>query len=91
MELDIGLAMAVVERQAAGEASLLLGGNVRGVWVNGAWAGGGENSPAFVIDGTELRVPMNAGQNRILLRVERLDRPVVYHYNGQEIVATKLP
>ena len=77
---DIGLALAVVERPAAGEAALLLGGNVRGVWVNGAWvdgrgAGGGENSPAFAIDGTELRVPMNAGQNRILLRVERLDRP----------------
>ncbi len=79
---DIGLALAVVERPAAGEAALLLGGNVRGVWVNGAWvdgrgAGGGENSPAFVIDGTEVRVPMNAGQNRILLRVERLDRPVL--------------
>ena len=74
---DIGLAMAVIERPAAGEAALLLGGNVRGVWVNGAWVGGGENSPAFDIDGTEVRVRMNAGQNRILLRVERLDRPVL--------------
>ena len=79
---DIGLAVAVVERPAAGESALLLGGNVRGVWVNGVWvdvggAGGGENSPAFVIDGTEVRVPMSAGQNRILLRVERLDRPVL--------------
>jgi dienelactone hydrolase len=79
---DIGFALAMIERPAAGEASLLLGGNVRGVWVNGVWvdargAGGGENSPAFVIDGTALRVPMNAGQNRILLRVERLDRPVL--------------
>src|SRR5688572_15732567 len=79
---DIGFALAMIERPTAGEASLLLGGNVRGVWVNGVWvdargAGGGENSPAFVIDGTALRVPMNAGQNRILLRVERLDRPVL--------------
>src|SRR5688572_8050453 len=74
---DIGLAMAVVERPAAGETALLLGGNVRGVWVNGAWVDGGENSPAFIIDGTEIRVPMNPGQNRILLRVERLDRPVL--------------
>ena len=74
---EVGFALAVVERAAAGEASLRLGGNVRGVWVNGAWAGGGENSPAFVIDGTEVRVPLNAGSNQILLRVERLDRPVL--------------
>src|SRR5262245_23021374 len=43
---EVGFALAVVERAAAGDASLFLGGNVRGVWVNGAWSGGGDNSPA---------------------------------------------
>ena len=74
---DVGLALAVVERPAAGNARLLLGGNVRGVWVNGAWMGGGENSPAFVIDGSEVQVRLEQGANVILLRVERLDRPVL--------------
>ena len=74
---DVGFALATVERDAAGDATLLLGGNVRGAWVNGAWVGGGENSPAFVIDGTALPVRFNAGTNRILLRVERVDRPVL--------------
>jgi hypothetical protein len=74
---DVGFALATVERDAAGDATLLLGGNVRGAWVNGAWVGGGENSPAFVIDGAALPVRFNAGTNRILLRVERVDRPVL--------------
>ena len=73
---DAGFALATVERAAAGEALLLLGGNVRGVWVNGAWNGGAENSPAFVVDGTEVKAELVQGTNRILLRVERLDRPV---------------
>src|SRR5687767_10279946 len=47
---EVGLALASVDRTAAGDALLLLGGNVRGVWVNGAWAGGGQDSSAFVID-----------------------------------------
>jgi poly(3-hydroxybutyrate) depolymerase len=74
---EVGLALSDVEWPAAGEARLLLGGNVRGVWVNGKWAGGGENSSAFVIDGSEVRVQLAAGSNLILLRVERVDRPVL--------------
>jgi dienelactone hydrolase len=74
---EAGFALASVEREDAADATLLLGGNVRGVWVNGAWMGGGANTPAFVIDGTALRVRLDAGTNRILLRVERVDRPVL--------------
>ena len=74
---DVGFALATVDRVEAGEAALLLGGNIRGVWINGAWVGGGDNSPAFTIDGTELRTRLEKGANRILLRVERLDRPVL--------------
>lgn len=74
---EVGLALATVERAQAGDAALLLGGNVRGVWVNGSWIGGGDNSPAFVIDGSEVRARLNAGTNQILLRVQRVDRPVL--------------
>lgn len=74
---EAAFALATVERAAAGEALLLLGGNVRGVWVNGAWNGGAPNSPAFVVDGTQVRAPLTAGTNRVLLRVERLDRPAL--------------
>ncbi len=72
-----GLAYATVDWPEAGDAQLLLGGNVRGVWVNDAWVGGGESSTAFVIDGTAVRARLTAGTNRILLRVERIDRPVL--------------
>ena len=72
-----GLAYTTVEWPEAGDAQLLLGGNVRGVWVNDAWIGGGESSTAFVIDGTAVRARLAAGTNRILLRVERIDRPVL--------------
>src|SRR6185503_17139412 len=34
---ESAFALAIVDRAAEGEASLWLGGNVRGVWVNGAW------------------------------------------------------
>ena len=74
---EVGLAFATVDWPAAGDAQLLLGGNVRGVWVNDAWIGGLENSSAFVIDGSALRVKLAAGTNRILLRVERVDRPAL--------------
>ena len=74
---EAGFALATVERASAGDATLLLGGNVRGVWVNGQWIAGAENSPAFVIDGTAVKVKLTAATNRILLRVERLDRPVL--------------
>jgi hypothetical protein len=74
---EVGLAFATVDWPAAGDAQLLLGGNVRGVWVNDAWIGGGESSSAFVIDGSAVRVKLVAGTNRILLRVERVDRPVL--------------
>ena len=74
---EVGLAFATVERPEAGQALLLIGGNVRGLWVNGAWMGGGANSPAFVIDGSEVPVNLAAGSNNILLRVQRLDRPVL--------------
>ncbi len=74
---EVGLAMASVDRTTAGEAQLLLGGNVRGVWINGVWAGGGENLPAVVVDGTGMRVKLAAGSNVILLRVHRVDRPAL--------------
>ncbi|MBC8026242.1 MAG: prolyl oligopeptidase family serine peptidase [Steroidobacteraceae bacterium] len=74
---SVGFALATVDWHQAGEAQLLLGGNVRGVWVNGTWNGGAPNSPAFVIDGTRVEVKLGKGANRILLRVERLDRPVL--------------
>jgi dienelactone hydrolase len=74
---EVGLALASVDRATAGDALLRLGGNVRGVWVNGAWAGGGQDSSAFVIDGSELRVKLAAGSNVILLRAHRVDRPVL--------------
>ncbi|HTU66618.1 MAG TPA: prolyl oligopeptidase family serine peptidase [Steroidobacteraceae bacterium] len=74
---ETAFAMATVERAADGDASIWLGGNVRGVWVNGEWRGGGADSPAFVMDGTEVRARLQRGPNRILLRVSRLDRPVL--------------
>ena len=74
---EVAFALATVERAADGDASLWLGGNVRGVWVNGAWRGGGPDSSAFVLDGTEVRARLVKGPNRILLRVSRLDRPVL--------------
>jgi len=74
---EVGLAFAAVDWPVAGDAQLLLGGNVRGVWVNDAWIGGGESSTAFVIDGSAVPVKLAAGTNRILLRVERIDRPVL--------------
>jgi len=72
-----GLALAWVERPAAGDVKLLVGGNVRGAWINGAWAGGADNTRAFLVDGSEFRGRMNAGRNAVLLRVERVDRPVL--------------
>jgi len=74
---EAAFAFASVEREADGEALLLLGGNVRGVWINGAWNAGAADSPAFVQDGTEVRAALKRGVNRILLRVARLDRPVL--------------
>jgi len=73
---ESGFLLATVDRAAAGDARLRLGGNIRGAWVNGAWIGGGVNSPAFVVDGISLNARLNAGTNRILLRVERVDRPL---------------
>ena len=74
---EAGFALATIERASAGDAILLLGGNVRGVWVNGQWNVGADSSPAFIIDGTEVAAKLVAGTNRILLRVERLDRPAL--------------
>src|SRR6185295_13454192 len=74
---DAGFAMALVNRASAGDAKLLLGGNVRGIWINGKWIAGGENSRAFTIDGRDVTAPFNAGSNVVLLRVERVDRPVL--------------
>ncbi len=74
---SVGFALATIDWPDAGDAQLLLGGNVRGVWVNGAWNGGAPDSPAFVIDGTRVDVKLEKGVNRILLRVERFDRPVL--------------
>jgi poly(3-hydroxybutyrate) depolymerase len=74
---SVGFALATVDWPEAGEAELLLGGNVRGVWVNGAWNGGAPDSPAFVIDGTRVGVKFEKGTNRILLRVARFDRPAL--------------
>jgi dienelactone hydrolase len=74
---EVGFALTTVERDAAGDASLLLGGNVCGVWANGSWVGGGAASPAFVIDGTEVKVRLRQGSNFILLRIEQFDRPAL--------------
>jgi len=74
---EVAFALATIERTADGDASLWLGGNVRGVWVNGAWHGGAPDSRAFVIDGTEVHAHLQRGANRILLRVARVDRPVL--------------
>src|SRR6185295_8237976 len=74
---DAGFAMALVNRASAGDAKLLLGGNVRGIWINGKWIAGGENSQAFAIDGREVTAPFKAGSNVVLLRIERVDRPVL--------------
>ena len=73
---EAGLALAVIERAGDGDARLLVGGNVLGVWVNGQWIGGAQSSPAFVVDGASYAVRLNQGSNRVLLRVGRLDRPV---------------
>ncbi|MEJ0085500.1 MAG: prolyl oligopeptidase family serine peptidase [Pseudomonadota bacterium] len=73
---EAGIALASIERANAGNARLLIGGNVLGVWVNGRWIGGTQSSPAFVIDGATYEAPFNQGTNLVLLRVERLDRPV---------------
>jgi dienelactone hydrolase len=74
---DTALLLAKVARATEGDSQLRIGGNVRGVWVNGAWvAGGGRNTPAFVLDGRIVTTRLEAGINRILLRVERIDRPV---------------
>jgi hypothetical protein len=75
---DVGFAFATVARERAGDAVLSLGGNVRGVWVNGAWVHGGLDSPAFVIDGTQVPVRLTQGANRILLRLVRTDRPALF-------------
>ena len=72
---EVGLAFATVTREHAGDAVLSLGGTVGGVWVNGAQVHGATNAPAFVIDGTQVRVSLREGTNRILLQVARGDRP----------------
>ena len=74
---DSGLALASVRRARAGKATLLVGGNVRGIWVNGAWLAGAESSMLFRIDGNAYDADLVAGENRILLRVERVDGPVL--------------
>jgi poly(3-hydroxybutyrate) depolymerase len=74
---ESGFAFVTVDRATAGDAQLFVGGNVRGVWVNGRWAGGAQNSPAFVIDGLAIDTQLVQGVNRILLRVERVDRPAL--------------
>jgi poly(3-hydroxybutyrate) depolymerase len=74
---DAGLALATVRRERAGKATLLVGGNVRGVWVNGAWLAGAESTLVFRIDGNVFDANLVAGENRILLRVERVDDPVL--------------
>src|SRR5262249_7285698 len=59
---------------SAGDVTLLLGGNVRGVWVNGEWRGGTSAGPGFTLDAFAIPAKFAAGENRILLRVERFDR-----------------
>lgn len=73
---EVGFLLATVESSTAADAKLLIGGNVLGAWVNGAWVGGDANSPEFVVDGLSMRTSLKAGTNRILLRVQRLDRPL---------------
>jgi len=74
---EVGFALASVERANAGNARLLVGGNVLGVWVNGRWTGGARDSPAFIVDGASYEAPFERGVNRVLLRIARLDRPVL--------------
>ena len=73
---EVGLAFAVVDRATTGPATLLVGGNVRGVWVNQQWIGGASGSSgAFVVDGQTFTTRLVQGANRIVLRIERADRP----------------
>jgi poly(3-hydroxybutyrate) depolymerase len=73
---DHAFAAAAIERSADGAATLMLGGNVRGAWVNGAWVAGFEDADGLIFDARAANVRLVKGTNRILLRLKRLDRPM---------------
>lgn len=64
-------AFTTVNRAEAGPAELALAaqGPVK-VWINGQPAGDAPGDPAFVYDGIRLPVRLEAGENRLLIRVE---------------------
>ena len=75
---DVALAHTTVARDHDGDAILSVGGNVRALWVHGAPVALPQAPPAFVIDGTQVRVALKEGPNRILLELVRRERSPLF-------------